>query len=202
MPTPRFKPLAAAALVVLAAWTLAFVAMRVAAHHRMTAEKVVAAVRATDLEKLSAADRDKRLRQLADQLNRLNAEERRRARRDREWDRLWKQMSETEKGDFVERTMPTGVKQMLTAFEKLSEEKRRYAVTNAIARMQGERESGGSAQDDGPDREPISEELQKRMISVGLKTFYAESSAQTKAEVAPLLEEMQRMMQSGRLFRR
>jgi hypothetical protein len=159
-------------------------------------------VRATDLEKLSAADRDKRLRQLADQLNRLNAEERRRARRDREWDRLWKQMSETEKGNFVERTMPTGVKQMLTAFEKLSEEKRRYAVTNAIARMQGERESGGSAQDDGPDREPISEELQKRMIGVGLKTFYAESSAQTKAEVAPLLEEMQRMMQSGRLFRR
>lgn len=202
MPNPRYKPLAAAALVLLAAWTLAFVAMRVAAHHRMTAEKVVAAVRATDLEKLSAADRDKRLRQLADQLNRLNAEERRRARRDREWDRLWKQMSETEKGDFVERTMPTGVKQMLTAFEKLSEEKRRYAVTNAIARMQGERESGGSAQDDGPDREPISEELQKRMISVGLKTFYAESSAQTKAEVAPLLEEMQRMMQSGRLFRR
>jgi hypothetical protein len=202
MANPRYKPLATAALVLLVAWALAFVAMRVAAHARMTSGKVITAVRETDLEKLPPADRARSLRQLADKLNALPAEERRRARRDPEWDRLWKQMSEEEKGDFVERTMPTGVKQMLTAFEQLPEDKRRYAVTNAIARMQEERESGVSVDNNGPDREPLSEELQKKMISTGLKTFYAESSAQTKAEVAPLLEEMQRMMQSGRLFRR
>jgi hypothetical protein len=111
-------------------------------------------------------------------------------------------MSEDEKGDFIERTMPSGVKQMLTAFENLPEDKRRYAVTNAIARMQMDPESAGALGENERNREPLSEELQKRMISAGLKTFYAESSAQTKAEVAPLLEEMQRMMQNGRLFRR
>jgi hypothetical protein len=196
----RYKPLLTAAAVLLAAWALAFVGMRVAANAKVTAEKVIASVRQTDLSQLSAAERAKRLRELADKLNALNGEERRRARADREWDRLWAQMSEDEKGEFVEATMPAGVKQMLVAFENLPEDKRRYTVTNAIARLKSEREEAGGG--DGPQPEELSEELQKKMITTGLKTFYAESSAQTKAEVAPLLEEMQRMMQSGRFFRR
>jgi hypothetical protein len=93
------------------------------------------------------------------------------------------------------------VKQMLTAFEKLTEDKRRYAVTNAIARMRTQRERDEFA-DGEREREPLSEDLQKKIITTGLNTFYTESSAQTKAEMAPLLEEMQRMMQNGRLFRR
>ena len=202
MTNPRYKPLALAAFVLFAAWALAFVTIRVVAHMKITAEKIQAAVRETDLDKLSAAERARRLRELAAKLNALSGEERRRARGDREWDRLWKQMSEEEKSAFIEQTMPTGVKQMLGAFEKLPEEKRRYAITNAVARMRAQREKGEGPPDDGRAREPLSEELQKKAITTGLKTFYAESSAQTKAEVAPLLEEMQRLMQSGQLFRR
>lgn len=198
---PRFKPLVTAAVVLIVAWALALAGMRIAAQVKMTAAKVIAAVHETDLDPLSAAERAKRLRVLADKLNALNAEERRRARNDRAWDRLWMQMAENEKGDFIERTMPSGVKQMLTTFENLPEDKRRYAITNAIARMQSEPDGAGLGENER-NREPLSEELQKKMINVGLKTFYAESSAQTKAEVAPLLEEMQRMMQNGRLFRR
>jgi hypothetical protein len=199
---PRYKPLVVAAVVLVVAWALALVGMRIAANAKMTADKVLAALRATDLEKLDAEQRAKRLRELADKLNALSGDERRRARIDRDWDRLWAQMSEDEKSAFVERTMPSGVKQMLTAFEQLPEEKRRNAITNAMARMRAQRERGEFPADDGPDREPLSEELQKKVVTTGLKTFYAESSAQTKAEVAPLLEEMQRMMQSGQMFRR
>lgn len=199
MSNPRYKPLWFAGLILLAVWVLAWAGMRVAAHYKMTADKMVAAVRATKLEGLSQEERARQLRALGDKLNALAPNDRRRARADAAWDRLWRQMAEGEKGEFVERTMPSGVKQMISSFEKLPEEKRRYAVTNAIAQMQAQRErvEGPDANDDA-----VSEDLQKRMITTGLKTFYAESSAQTKAEVAPLLEEMQRMMQSGRLFRR
>ena len=200
---PRFKPLLIGTIAVVIVWIIAFAGFRIAANARMTPEKMAAALRVTQLSRMNEAARAKHLRDLADKLNALAGEERRRARADREWDRLWLEMSEAEKVEFVDRTMPAGVKQILTSFEQLPEEKRRYAITNAIARMKLRQEDGQPAAAGGrADREPMSEELQKRVITTGLKTFYAESSAQTKAEVAPLLEEMQRMMESGRLFRR
>ncbi len=202
MTNPRYKPLVIGAIAVVAVWLIAFVGYRIAANAKMTPEKMAAALRATELSKLEQQARASRLNDLAKKLNSLSGEERRKARADREWDRLWREMTEQEKGEFVERTMPTGVKQMLTSFEQLPEDKRRYAITNAIARMKERQDRGEPAADDRGGREPLTEDLQKRVITTGLKTFYAESSAQTKAEVAPLLEEMQRMMENGRFFRR
>lgn len=199
---PRYKPLVIGALAVVAVWLIAFVGYRVAANAKMTPEKMAAALRATELSKLDQQARARRLNELAAKLNALGGEDRRRARVNHEWDRLWREMTEQEKVEFVERTTPSGVKQMLSSFEQLSEDKRRYAITNAIARMKNRQENGEPAAGGRSDQEPMSEEVQKRMITTGLKTFYAESSAQTKAEVAPLLEEMQRMMESGRFFRR
>lgn len=184
------------------AWVLVAVGYRIAEAAKMTPEKVTEGFRTTDLNAMDPASRARRLRELALKFNALGLEDRRKARGDPAWEALWAGMSEAEKGEFIERTMPTGFKQMISAFEQMNEDKRRSAVTNTLARLQKIRD-GELPEGDHPDRPPpLSDELQKKVITTGLKAFYAESTAQTKAEMAPVLEEMQVLMESGRLFRR
>jgi len=198
---PRFKPLIIGAAVIAIAWVIALVGYRVAASSKMTSVKVVSALRSTDLTGLDANARARRLRDLAAMFNALDPVERRRARRDPAWGPLWQGMTEAERGDFIEQTMPVWFKQMINAFEQLPEDKRRAAITNTLARLQRNRD-GETALDEDTNRPALSEELQRKVVTTGLKTFYGESSAQTKAEMAPVLEEMQKLMESGQLFRR
>jgi hypothetical protein len=195
------------ALVAIAAvWSLAALGFKIAREAKVTAEKVTAYMQATDLSKLSAEDRAKALRKLADKLNALPYEERRRARLDRSTARWFELMTEDEKAQFLEATMPTGFKQMLSAFEELPEEKRKRAIDDALRRLREARDQiraeGGSFQPEGTNGPVLSDELQARIRTIGLKTFYSQSSAQTRAELAPVLEELQRTMESGRPFRR
>ena len=180
-------------------WVLALAGFAAAKNAKVTGEKVRAYLAKNDLAKLKGRDRAKALKQLADYLNQLPADERRTARMDREWDKWFKEMNDQEKGEFIEATLPSGVKQMLTAFEQLPPEKRAKAVSESVKRM---REARDRAQWEGRDAPPpLSEDLQKRVTAVGLGAFYSQSSAQTKAELAPLLEEIQRSMESGRMLR-
>ena len=172
----------------------------------MTADKLRAYAQSVDLNKLSSDARAKAIRELADKLNRLSPEERRKARMARIWQQWFGAMTEDEKGTFVELTMPTGFKQMLASFEELPQEKRRRAIDDATKRLKEAREEmkdDGEAPSDATTNAPpvLSEELQQKITKIGLKSFYSESSAQAKAEMAPLLEKLQRTMESGRLFR-
>ncbi|MFM1768801.1 MAG: hypothetical protein RJA22_1330 [Verrucomicrobiota bacterium] len=189
----------------LAVWLVAGTAYYLSNRAKVTAEKVADYLRATDLQTLQGEARARALDRLARQMTALPMEERRRARMDEAWDRWFAAMTDAEKGSFIEATMPSGVRQMLASFEEMPEDKRRRAVSDALRDLRRAREAeageGGALRVDTNRPPPLSDELQQRVVAIGLKTFYAESSAQTKAELAPVLEEMQRLMESGRLFR-
>jgi hypothetical protein len=204
----RWRPLFMAILAIVVLWAVALTGYVIAKNSRVTAEKVRAYAESVDLSKLSAAERAKALKKLADMLNALSLEERRQARLDRIPSLWFDQMTEEEKGAFIEATMPTGFKQMLAAFEQLPEEKRHKTIDDTLRRLkeaEAKAASGGGpgqSASSGTNRPPaLSPELEAKVRSIGLQTFYSQSSAQTKAELAPVLEELQRVMESGRPFR-
>lgn len=206
MLSQRWRPVFISGVVICAIWLVALGVYRVARNAKMTAEKVKAYAGSVDISKLSGEARAKAIRDLAAKLNALSLEDRRKARLDRTAWTWFDRMTEEEKAGFIEATMPTGFKQMLTSFEQLPEEKRRKTIDDALRRLREARDQAGIGVDggrrNGTNSPPVlSEELQAKVRTIGLKTFYSQSSAQTKAELAPVLEELQRLMESGRPFR-
>ena len=205
MKSPRQRALIWAALGLVVVWVVAVAGYQISRGLKMTAEKVQAYVNSVDLSQLTGDARARAIQSLADRINRLSLEERQRMRADRSAYRWFEQMTEKEKGDFIEATMPTGFKQMIAAFEQQPEEKRRRAIDEALKRLREANSRGGSGRAmlrGGTNRPPpLSAELEMKLRTIGLKSFYSQSSAQTKAELAPLLEELQRVMESGRMMR-
>ena len=205
--SPRTRPFAIALAVLATAWGLAFGGFCLARHLKPTPEKVRAFLHSVDFSKLTGPQRAEVLRKLAKMLNALTLEERREARVDGEMAKWFAAMTDAEKTGFMEATMPSGFQQMFTAFEQMPADKRRKAVDDSVKRMREQREKAAQAgpedvasADTGKPAE-LPAELREKAVQIGLKTFYDTGSAQMKAELAPMLEEMQRSMESGQLFR-
>ena len=187
----RFIVLALTALAGI--WLLAWGGHWYLENRKMTADKVRAYVESVDFAKLTGADRAQALKNLENKLNALSYEERQRLRSEhlmRDW---LAQMTDDEKAQFIDATMPTGFKQMIGAFEQLPDDKRHKMIDDAMINMRKNGPAGN--------RPDISPELEAKIRTIGLNTFYSQSSAQTKAELAPLLEELQHQMESGKMLR-
>jgi hypothetical protein len=176
---------------------------------KMTADKVQAYMQSVDFAHLTGTARAKAIKDLEDKLNALSYEERQRLRMQHMVDEWFNEMTEDEKAQFVEATMPTGIKQMITAFEQLPEDKRRRLIDNTMnnlrsgkSRPMGGMQNGTNSVANGTNAAPISPELEAKIRSIGLNTFYSQSSAETKAEMAPVLEELQHQMEMGRVIMR
>ncbi len=188
-------------IALVAIWAVAVAGYEIAKHAKVTPEKVRAYIESTDFGHLSAADRAAAIQKLADMLNALSLEERRSLRLDRtSW---FNEMTEAEKSAFLEATLPTGFKQMLAAFEDMTPDKRKRVVDQAMKQLQDARNNlaDGQSPPAGNNGAAFSPELQEQVTRIGLQSYYSQSSAQTKAELAPLLEEMQATMESGRMMR-
>ncbi len=165
----------------------------------MTADKVRVYVESVDFSQLTGDARARAIRKLEDDLNALSYEERQKLRLQHTIRSWFDQMTEEEKSQFLEATLPTGFKQMINAYQQMPEDKRRRLIDNTMKNLQ---KANSQAQPNGGTNGPaLSPELEAKVRTIGLDTFYSQSSAETKAELAPVLEELQHQMETEKIPR-
>jgi hypothetical protein len=199
MKNRRFRPLLFAAAALVVVWVVALVIFHCSGKTRVTVDKLRQYVDSTDLDQLSAAKRDRAVTDFAGMVNSLSTEERMNWRREDGWKKWFAGMNEAERVKFVEMTLPTGFKQMMDAYSQLPAEQRKKFIDDAVNRLRqaGVNQSVGDYGKSGPP--PLSPELERKVREIGLKELFTDSSPETKAELAPLLEQMESQIRSGRM---
>ncbi len=191
----RQRPILIGIGALVLGWLLAWGGYVLSKHSKMTAPRVYQFQNSLDLSRLSAADRLKALKALADKVNALSAEERQHWQLDLDW---FAQLTDDEKAFFIDAFMPGEMQMALRMFEQWPKERQQEEIDKAFKDLRARAESPGSRQH-GTNGPLFSPELDKKIRTMGLNTLFNGGSSQTKADLAPLLMEVQRQFESGNL---
>ncbi len=177
--------------------------MGIAAWKRVTPDKVRAYVERHPIAEIEdIAEREHHIRKVAAMINQLDFEERREARENRDESRedpFWRHLTADERALMVELTVSRFFDNLIAGFNQMEPEERKKIAEETIRRLrEGERL--------GPrDDEALGErgaEVVEKVMSEGIRAYYQEASAETKIDFAPVLEELQSVMQNPRRRRR
>jgi len=98
--------------------------------------------------------------------------------------------------------MPGELQLALKMFEKMPKEQQQEKISSALKELRANARNPRAGRENlmnstnGP---LLSPELDAKIRTIGLNTLYSKGSAQTKADLAPLLIEVQYQLESGQL---
>ena len=176
----------------LALWAVVGGAIYFVRGVKPTPERVMQYLTDHPVEKAAPGERAKMVEKVAEQLNQLGYEERREVRMSRKLDGFFKALPLDEQSRFLDLTLPTGFKQMMEALNKMDPVKRKRFVKKALEDM---KKGDGEDPPEGP---PEMDANGQKIIDQGFRSFYGQASAETKMDVAPLIEQLQQNIQGLR----
>ncbi len=138
---------------------------------------------------LAPAERTKVIDHVADQLNKMNFDERQELRKTQSDRRLFMQMNSEEKKRFLDLTLPEGFRQLMVALNKMEPAKRKKIVQRALDDIE---------KDSPTDSERLDRAEVQKMIGEGMDSFYSDANAEVKMDFAPVIERLQRSTQNMR----
>ena len=169
-----------------------------AGSRQVTAEKVNREIEAAAFEDWSERDgtdtaREKKLREIAGLVNRLDFAERQKTRDDRITEGFFRRMSPSEKKLFIDLTVRESMGKFMEAIDALPPEKRKEFVKQGLSEI----ESGKTEEEMARARE-LGDDLLETIAGEGMRAYFEKASADTKLDLAPLMESMNEVMQGLR----
>jgi hypothetical protein len=171
-------------------WWGALWAMGWSRQQQATAESVTKLAASIASQPLPEAERARQLDTLVRQVNRLNFEERRQLALSRGLDPVFEQMTDEERQSFLDRTLPQGFAQIIEVFNKMSPEERRAAVERALDDLR-RAEAESTELDWSRARARLEDGSLQRVVEQGFQAYLQTASAETKLDLAPVIEQIQ-----------
>jgi hypothetical protein len=173
-------------------WGVVFLIAKVAGSMKPTAEKIQAFQEKNPLSEIEDPEKRKEyIAKVADMLNQMEASEVEKLNVGDEGDPrrdFLTEMSGEEQLFFLERRVGRAFEQMMQSFNEMDREERKKIVERSLRRI---RENQGEGDRNLETGDP---EIVEKIAEAGFKAYYSEASAETKIDLAPLMEEMQGVM--------
>ncbi|GAA5482608.1 hypothetical protein [Haloferula sargassicola] len=194
-----------AVLVLALVWAVVFAIRSYAGSKRVTADNIEHAIDDADFEDWSQGPsidgdpelREQKLNEIAGMFNRLDFSERQKAREDRVGEAMFARLTNDEKERFVDLTLRKSMETFMEAVDAMTPAEREKIVADGLREI----EEGRTEEEMQRARE-VSDELLAKVTKEGLRAYFEKAGADTKLDLAPLLEAMDGVMKglSGNEF--
>ncbi len=182
-------------------WAAVFTVRHFAASKMITAERLDREMRELAFDDWSenpgagavAKEREEDIRRIAEMVNRLDFAEREKNRKNRSGEDFFRKLSVKEKNLFVDLTIVESMSKFMEALDQMPEEQRKRFVEKGLKEIQ----EGRSADEMERARE-MDESLLTKISQEGMRAYFDKASADTKLDLAPLMESMNEVMQGLR----
>jgi hypothetical protein len=194
----RHRILLQTALLLALIWGGVAALRAFAGSKQVTAEKVNREIEAAAFEDWSGREgtdpgRETKLREIARLVNRLDFAERQKTRDARTMENFFRRMSPPEKKLFIDITVRESMGKFMEAMDALPPEKRKEFVEQGLREI----ESGKTEEEMARARE-LGDDLLETIAGEGMRAYFEKASADTKLDLAPLMESMNELMQGLR----
>ena len=191
------KGIAALALV----WAVVFAVRSFASSKKVTAERLDREVRELNLADWSenpgsgaeAERREGEIRRVAEMVNRLDFNERQKNRESRTGETFFRKLSTQEKNLFIDLTIVESMGRFMEALDQMPEEQRKKFVERGLKDIQE-----GRTEEEMQRAKEMDGDLLTKISQEGMRAYFDKASADTKLDLAPLMQAMNEMMQGLR----
>ena len=188
-----------AAIILVSIWIVVWGIRSWAGSRRTTMASVEKAVQKANFDDWSdpnashdsaeAERRERELRNIAGMVNHLDYRERQKSREQRQGERFYDKLDAREKEIFFNLTIRDTMETFMTAIDTMTADQRKRFVEQALKDLEN-----GRSKEDIERTRAMGNDMLEKASGEGLRAYYSKASAQTKLDLAPLMEAMTDVM--------